>query len=271
MSRLAKSDVHFALERAAGHIKSAAGNDPFISRKDIRQKLKSLSGVERQLTNYFYRFIDHRDHKPGARVTAKDVDEAVAYAKDRLIDQYDLNNNGLSKSEIERMSQTGKFAVQFAKALKQATITAPVDTIEEIGPILEELAKGLYFFGPYTEGEGGLRLITFKIAERPERISPELLAALLNLDTTKNAEKFDIHDNSVWWFHDSLLSTYEYLYEDRYPAMEALIDYMENTLSGITLAVVGYEGSRGGSHPSYWLGIAPDGNIIGFQSETVWT
>jgi hypothetical protein len=75
MARLAKQKVHAALEKAAQNILEAAGDDPIVSRKDIREKLKELEGVEQQLTGIFYRFMDHRDYKPGARITKKDIDE----------------------------------------------------------------------------------------------------------------------------------------------------------------------------------------------------
>ena len=89
MARLAKQKVHAALEKAAANILDAAGDDPIVSRKDIRQKLKTLAGVEQQLTSVFYRFMDRRDAKPGARITKKDIDETLAYAKERLVDAYD--------------------------------------------------------------------------------------------------------------------------------------------------------------------------------------
>lgn len=73
MARLAKHKVHAALDKAAANILSAAGDDPFVSRKDIRQKLMELEGVEQQLTSVFYRFMDHRDYKPGARITKKHI------------------------------------------------------------------------------------------------------------------------------------------------------------------------------------------------------
>lgn len=46
MARLSKKHVHAALDRAAKNILDARGDDPFVSRKDIRLKLNTLSGVE---------------------------------------------------------------------------------------------------------------------------------------------------------------------------------------------------------------------------------
>ena len=46
------------------------------------------------------------------------------HAKEHMVAKYDLNNNGLSKDEITKMSLTGKRAVDLAKALKAAAVGA---------------------------------------------------------------------------------------------------------------------------------------------------
>jgi hypothetical protein len=120
MPRIAKTDVHAALERAAKNISDAKTPDGVVSRDNIQDKLGELKGTEQKLTDIFYRFIDHRDHVAGARITQKDIDKAVAYAKEKIVDKYDLNNNGLSQNEIAQMSLTGKLAVELARELKAA-------------------------------------------------------------------------------------------------------------------------------------------------------
>ena len=99
MARIAKEAVHQALQQAADIIMQAGGDDKRISRKDIDAKLEQLSGTQKALVDILYRFIDKRDAAPRAQVTYKDVQKAVDYAKEHLIDNYDLNNNGLSKDE----------------------------------------------------------------------------------------------------------------------------------------------------------------------------
>jgi len=44
----------------------------------------------------------------------------VKYAKTTMIAKYDLDNNGLSATEVKKMSLTGKLAVTLAKELKAA-------------------------------------------------------------------------------------------------------------------------------------------------------
>jgi len=129
MPRIAKADVHAALQRAADHILDAARPDGRVSRRDIKDKVQTLGGTERALVDIFYKFIDHRDAAPGAQVTKKDIDRAVAYANEKLVDKYDLNSNGLSKDEISRMSTTGQLAVRLARELKAAAgAQPPADT-----------------------------------------------------------------------------------------------------------------------------------------------
>jgi hypothetical protein len=126
MSRISKSDVNGALAAAAKTIIAAGGEDGRVSRKDVETAL-ATDRVPRQqaaLVDIFFKFIDNRDFKSGAQVTAKDVKRAVEYAKTHMVNKYDLNNNGLSKDEIGKMSLTGKRAVDLAKALKAAAPSA---------------------------------------------------------------------------------------------------------------------------------------------------
>ena len=122
MSRIAKADVNAALKVAADTILKAGGNDGRTSRAELNAALKTLPKEQKALTDIFFKFIDHRDFKSGAQVTAKDVTRAVAYAKTNMVAKYDLDNNGLSKDEISKMSLTGKRAVDLAKALKGAAV-----------------------------------------------------------------------------------------------------------------------------------------------------
>lgn len=130
MARVAKADVHAALERAAKHIIDAGGPDQITSRKNLKAKLRELEGAERGLTAMFFGFIDHRDHELGARVTPPDVERALVYAKKELVDDYDLNGNGLSKDEIATMSTTGKLAVRVAQEMKARAKPAVSDCCE---------------------------------------------------------------------------------------------------------------------------------------------
>jgi hypothetical protein len=137
MSRIAKADVNKALSLAAKSIVEAGGADGRTSRAELKSALTKLSKEQRGLVDIFFKFIDNRDFKKGAQVTAKDVSRAVEYAKTHMVAKYDLNNNGLSKEEVAKMSLTGKRAVDLAKALKAAAATPALDS----GKLGVEIAK----------------------------------------------------------------------------------------------------------------------------------
>ena len=123
MSRIAKADVNAALTLAAKNIIKAGGADGRTSRAEMKAALAAMPKEHRALADIFFKFVDARDFKAGAQVTAKDVNKAVAYAKEHMIAKYDLNSNGLSKDEVAKMSLTGRNAVALAKALKAAGAT----------------------------------------------------------------------------------------------------------------------------------------------------
>jgi hypothetical protein len=143
MSRIAKADVNKALTVAAKTIIEAGGADGRTSRAEMKAKLDALPKEQRALADIFFRFIDHRDFKKGAQVTATDVNRAVTYAKTHLIAKYDLNNNGLSRDEISKMSLTGKRAVDLARVLKGAAAdggTGPLSSTK-LGQEVAKLSK----------------------------------------------------------------------------------------------------------------------------------
>ncbi len=264
MARLSKASVHAALDIAAAHLLDSRGDDHFISRKDVRLKLTTLSGSEKALTALFYRFVDHRDNQPGARVTKTDLEATLAYAKEKLIDAYDINNNGLSNAEIEKMSATAKAAVQLAREQKASTgLDALLTTLCEMG-------EGLLFFGHGSEHDPTLRC--FHQPAQLDRITRASFRTALNLDPVNPAE-------AIFFFQQGR-QEYGWLFEqyEYYEAWEALAkfrrleQFMVTTLRDVTHIIVGTDGTRSSSeYPTYFVGLAPDGSIVGFETEMVWT
>ncbi len=267
MARLAKQKVHAALEKAAQIILDAAGDDPIVSRKDIRKKLMELEGVEQQLTGIFYRFMDHRDSKPGARITKTDIDDSLAYAKEKLVDAYDVNNNGLSAAEIEQMSLTARLAVRYAILLDQAVEEV---TTDELYNRLFELGNDLYF--PAWANEADAYLSVFRKDADLEELTQESFSAALGLDPSNPEEAIQL------WHQGR--SNYEWIFElyEEYEQLAALESFktlhmfMEEHLTHLTHIVVGLDGARSDSeYPVYFVGLTPEGDILGFQTTTVWT
>jgi hypothetical protein len=100
------------MDHVAGLINGASGGDGIISREDREGLVADLygqgRGTEALAVSYFFSFMDHRDYKPGARITAEDIDKAVDYAGESLLKNKDKNNNGYSKAEVDKFSTTAK-------------------------------------------------------------------------------------------------------------------------------------------------------------------
>ena len=267
MARLSKQKVHAAFDKAAAIILSAAGDDPVVSRKDIRDKLLELEGVEQQLVNIFYKLIDRQDSKPGARVTKADIDRTLAFAKEKMVDAYDVNNNGLSKDEIEQMSLTARLAVRYAQLLDQEPAG---DSSDAIFQGLTELGDGLYF--PAWANEADAYLNPFRVDANLESLTPEAFSTALGLDASTPPEQ-------IQFWHQGR-SNYEWIFEN-YEAYEALAElesfkalhsYMEQHLTHLTHVLVGMDGTRPSSeYPVYFVGLSPEGDILGFETITIWT
>ncbi|MFZ5469569.1 MAG: hypothetical protein ACOZIN_09040 [Myxococcota bacterium] len=139
MARIAKTAVNRALEHAGELLVKAGGKDGRISRTEAKKAVEKLNGGEKKLVDVFFRFIDHRDHKKGAQVTAQDVQKAVTYARKHMVESYDLDKNGLSASEVKKMSLSGKLAVELAKSLKLAGVGAGPKNGEVFADFLERM------------------------------------------------------------------------------------------------------------------------------------
>lgn len=120
--RVSVDTVRAGMEHVAALINGARGADGVISRKDVDALIDRLysqgRGTEGLAVAKFFTFVDARDFKVGARVTADDIARATAYSDAKLIKRLDTNHNGLSKSEIENMSSTGKAFVLIGRMLK---------------------------------------------------------------------------------------------------------------------------------------------------------
>lgn len=268
MARLAKHQVHAALEKAAQHILDASGDDPIVSRKDIRGKLKELEGTEQQLTCIFYRFMDNRDAKPGARITSKDVEGSLAYAKEKLVDAYDENNNGLSAAEIANMSLTARLAVRYAK-LQDERGDGEMTT-DQLYDKLKELGEGLYF--PAWANEADAYFSMFRTDADLQVLTQENFRTALGLDSSNPAEAIELWHQGRY--------EYEWVFEnyESYGQLEALESFktlhtfMTENLRHITHVVVGLDGyGTDSEYPVYFVGLSPAGDILGFKTTTVWT
>ncbi len=124
MPNVSRKSIHQVLDQAAKTIIAAGGPDGRASREDVTQKLKELTGTERELVDTFFRYVDHRDTRPGASVTKSDVARALSQAKAKLVNAYDLDGHGLSVAERAQMGKVGQLAAQIAELHKTPTNAA---------------------------------------------------------------------------------------------------------------------------------------------------
>ena len=124
MPNVSRKAIHNVLDQAAKTILTAGGADGRASRADVTKKLKELTGTERALVDTFFRYVDHRDTRPGASITKSDVAKALSEAKAKLISSYDLDGNGLSPAERAKMGKVGQLAAQLAELHKTPTNAA---------------------------------------------------------------------------------------------------------------------------------------------------
>lgn len=268
MSNIATSDVHAALHRAAEQLLQAAGPDGVVSRKDIRAKLLSLEGAERELVDELYRFIDRRDAARSARMTRADIDAALAHIRTELVDGHDLDNNGLSEDEVARMSDLGKFAVALARTLKAATAPAgEAPAGEALAQKIGDLAKGLFFDG-YYGSEGGQPIAPFYAAAKLSELTPDTLRAPLGL--TDRPE----HEITRFEPADACLQGFINFHWDM-PEMEPveeLVRFMKANLREIKAAILGRDDPEfSAEHPLYIVGLDSAGNLVGLKTAVIWT
>ncbi|KYG05108.1 nuclease [Sorangium cellulosum] len=276
MTAIATSEVHAALARAAEQILSAGGADGIISRRDIRAKLLSLEGTERNLVDLLYRTIDSRDAARSARVTKADVDAALAHVRTDVVDRLDLDKNGLSEDEIARMSELGKVAVSLARELKGANAptvgsTAPAGepsalTGEALAQKIASLASELYLddFG----SESGMGFAPFHTAAKLSALTADTFRATLGLgDGPKQTiTRFEPGDRCL----QRIIDVADW--EDRRPQGEELVAFMRANLREISAALLGpYDPEQDAEYPVYIVGIDAAGNLVGLKSAAIWT
>ncbi|MBI4818741.1 MAG: molybdenum metabolism regulator [Deltaproteobacteria bacterium] len=196
------NQINKVLEKAAERVIDARGSDPNVSRKDIQQKLKTLDGEEKALVDLFYRFTDHRDPRPGARVTETDVKSTLEYAKEKLIKRLDANGDEkLNNDEIGRMSRIGKLAASIARKAEGTTApTPPPAPAAQYGAELDAaIAKGFVSI----DTKAG-KISAFRVTSDFESPAPTtLVKAILDLPNPRQLESVKLGLINEWDSHDS--------------------------------------------------------------------
>jgi hypothetical protein len=273
MGNVATSEVRAAVDRAAAQLLDAAGADGIVSRKDIRTKLLSLEGKERELVDSLYRFIDRRDDKRSARMTRRDIDDALAYIREELVDRFDLDNNGLSEDEVARMSELGKLAVSLARTLKDVT----GNTDESLARQLKSLtASGIYFDNCFGT-EGGVDIQFFQAEAKLSQVSADTFRSTLGLKSGPEEEivRFEPAEQALQAIARTYWDDPDLEEDDKRTAAQArkLVELMKTQLRDTHAVILGRNDPElvGSNHPLYIVGLDSSGSLLGLKTYVVWT
>jgi hypothetical protein len=258
LSRIAKSHVNAAFEWAAGQISEAGGRDGITSRAEIRRKIAELTGPERELVDFFYRFILRQGAGASERVTRTDIDAALATARSQLVAAFDTDNNGLSGDEIAAMPILGRLAVKVARRRSRSG--------EELAAHFEALAFSLVFDDYSTELQNE-RFLGFHAPVQLTELTAQSFREALQLRAD------DPHGVIVR--NDDAGDFFARLAEAHTPGQTAqavaLAQAMQSTLTDVRVYVLGQDPEAGPVHPFYVVGLAPDGSIAGLRARVQWT
>jgi hypothetical protein len=258
VSRIAKSEVNAAFEWAAGQIVEAGGADGITSRAEIRRKIAALTGPERDLVDFFYRFIVRRGGNPSERVDRGDIEAALAAAREELVAAFDTNDNGLSADEVAKMPPLGRLAVKVARRRQRNG--------EELSNHFEALAFHLEFddFGTELTGE---RFLSFYAPAQLETLTAPAFIAALGLDPETPEGRIARTESAAEFF--------QRLIEQHTPGQTAqavaVAQAMQSTLSDLRVYIVGQDPEAGPIHPVYIVGLAPDGSLAGLRTRVKWS
>jgi hypothetical protein len=258
MSRIAKSEVNAAFEWAAAQIVEAGGRDGITSRAEIRRKIAELTGAERDLVDFFYRFIVRRGGNPSERVDRHDIDAALVAAREQLVAAFDTNDNGLSSDEVAAMPPLGRLAVKVARHRQRSG--------EDLSNHFEALACNLVFddYGTELTNE---QLLSFHAPAQLEGLTAQAFVATLKLDLDDPKQRVHRIESAADFFHRLI----EHHTPGQTAQAVALAQTMQSILVDLHVFILGDDPAGGPMHPVYIVGVAPDGSLAGLRARVQWS
>lgn len=257
MSRIAKSEVQAAFEWAAHQITEAGGRDGITSRAEIRRKIAELTGAERDLVDFFYRFIVRQDNNPSERVTRTDIDRALTSAA-AIVAAVDKDRNGLSADEIANLPPLARLAVKVARQRQRSG--------EDLSNHYESLAFSLVFddYGTELTNE---RFLSFHVPGQIESLTPGAFREALKLDQDDPRTRISRNEPADEFFHRLI----DHHTPGQTAQAVALAQAMQSTLADVRVYFIGDDPAGGPMHDVYIAGLAPDGSIAGLRSRVRWS
>lgn len=267
MSRLIVQDLIYAIEKAAEALLAAAGADGMVSKADIMKKLDELQGVQRGILEAFYDFLKDED-QPYMRVTRAVIDDGIAFVKEKLIPQFEIMPGGLSEEEVKAMNALNPEAPVLGSRLKQAARGESYLSAQEI---FEQIAKNTAdLFFDYQGSEASEPIEAVLIPASIKNLTRETFAEALNLNQNDPLEFIQRFVSAEPFFTVFISQHYQFELSDK---ATAIADLMRNNLRQHSIFILGrdYDPTVPPQHPAYIVGVADDGNLVGFKSQVIWT
>jgi len=271
------------LHHVATMLREASKKDLITSKSDrdayCNKLYKEGRGTEMLAVRTFFNFIDARDAGSGSRMTDKDIDRAVEYATASLLRNKDTNNDGAySATEMEKFSKSAKAFTLIGQMIEGGVIASKASsTGEGVQKLLRPLAKGLEFDQLGSEGgqpvktvfrDGSFEKLDRKVFREalklPDNGNPNNKIEVFRNATADDLKTF-IENNTNAWKNGKLV-------ED--PAKVAQAESMIavlRSLKDLKVVVTGEDGATNAAHPTYLVGLAQDGSVVGVQSKVIWT
>lgn len=268
MSNITFQNLLDVLHNTADHLKDAAGEDKIISRKDLREKLQELSGGEQAFLDVFFQFLKELEESDRGRVTTSDVDRGVEMIKEHLLPHYELSPDDLSAGEAEDMSDALPMGLALGVQLKRTAEEENNLSSEEIFNLLNELTPDLFF--DYLGSEASEPIEAVQVEVDIRSLTPETFAKALNLDANDPKDKIERFVDAEPFFLVFVEQHAQFGLEEQAAAIAGL---MQDQLEQNKIVVLGedYNPNVPPDHPVYVVGVAEDGQLVGFKSKVIWT
>lgn len=261
--------LDMALQEAAKQLLHAAGQDEHLSAREFRQKLATLSGEMRDLTEALYLFVVELDHQGANNITETDIEKTIHRVKTEIFPQYAIAEQVLDEAAQQTVQAIApKTALTLALQLYQTARAPQVLPADQVFQAIQSYTPNLFF--DYLGSEASMPLEAVHIPATLTILTQETFAAALGLDSSQPAGMIARFREATTFFPIFVRQHLDFGLDGQ---AQSVVDVMENNLHQISLVVTGEDSDRFGQaqHPLYAMGLAADGSLVGFKSVVIWT
>ncbi len=267
MARLTIQNLINSMEEAAENLLNAAGDDGVVSKNDIREKLATQREPFRTLLEAFYDFL-RDENQPHMRVTRAVINDGIQHVKDKIIPLFEITPAGLSDEEQRAMLELGAETLALGTALKRAGRGNTYLPSKIIFQQIAENTQELFF--DYIGSEGSKPIEAVLIDANVKQLTPESFSEALQLKPNDPAQVVERFVSAEPFFTTFICQHYNFELDHK---ATIIANLMRENLTQNTVVVLGRDNDPnvGPLHPAYVVGVADNGDLVGFRSQVVWT